>query len=62
MNAEIGMLLVDPDSQPQLPLILSARILLEEVIRIPVDLIPTDESQQWDQLATGELHVVFELW
>lgn len=55
VNAMIGLKAVNTTY-------LTAKILLEEVVGIPVQLYETKERNEWEQLSKGDLHIVFELW
>ncbi|WP_374687088.1 ABC transporter substrate-binding protein [Promineifilum sp.] len=39
-----------------------ARILLEEELGYPVEIVTIDENAQWASLATGDLHASLEVW
>lgn len=39
-----------------------AKILLEEKMDFPVEIIAIDENAQWSALATGDLHASLEVW
>ena len=39
-----------------------AKILLEEQLGYPVEIIAIDENAQWPALATGDLHASLEVW
>eukprot|EP00127_Corallochytrium_limacisporum_P002327 Clim_evm115s109 gene=Clim_evmTU115s109 len=39
-----------------------AKILLEEKLGVPVELVETTESVAWDELANGHVHASLEVW
>lgn len=39
-----------------------AKILLEEQLSYPVEIVEIDENAQWSALATGDLHASLEVW
>jgi glycine betaine/proline transport system substrate-binding protein len=39
-----------------------AKIILEEELDYDVELVAADQFEQWDSLASGEIHAVLELW
>eukprot|EP01125_Pyxidicula_operculata_P014793 TRINITY_DN4971_c1_g1_i5.p1 TRINITY_DN4971_c1_g1~~TRINITY_DN4971_c1_g1_i5.p1 ORF type:complete len:695 (+),score=90.48 TRINITY_DN4971_c1_g1_i5:73-2157(+) len=39
-----------------------AKILLEEVVGVPVEIRPIDEYTQWEKMSTGEVHATLEYW
>lgn len=39
-----------------------AKILLQEQLRYPVDVVQIDEFSQWPKIAAGELHACLEVW
>lgn len=39
-----------------------AKILLEEQLGFGVEIVPVDETSQWDLIAAGDLHASLEVW
>lgn len=39
-----------------------AKIILEEKLGYPVEIVPMDEYEQWAHIASGEIHANLEVW
>jgi glycine betaine/proline transport system substrate-binding protein len=39
-----------------------AKILLEEQLGFPVEIVAVDENEQWPQIAAGDIHASLEVW